>query len=165
VVSASRPIRLVARADGGARTVSAVEDADRPQLVLIQGYKPELAPIVAAYGEVEVFIRPATPVPVPLPQWPRLSKEQQAKRRKWLDRHTTRFGFVNAELPREPVPPVSRMSDRMLRPAPDAAEQADERAAAGTCCHCGGACLTGNLENFQKPDGRWSHLDCELAQP
>jgi hypothetical protein len=63
VVSAARPIRLVARADGGARTAGAVEDADRPQLALIRGYKDELAPIVAAYGEVEVFIRPATLIP------------------------------------------------------------------------------------------------------
>jgi hypothetical protein len=69
VVSAARSIRLVAKPDGGARTVGPVEDADRPQLVLIRGYKDELAPIIAAYGEVEVTIRPATPLP-PAPTWP-----------------------------------------------------------------------------------------------
>ena len=68
-MSATRPIRLMARADGGARTAGAVEDADRPQMVLIQGYKTELAPIVAAYGEALVAIRPATPLP-PAPVWP-----------------------------------------------------------------------------------------------
>jgi hypothetical protein len=69
VVSAARPIRLVAQGDGGARTARAVEDADRPQLALISGYKDELAPIVAAYGEAEIVIRPATPIP-PAPTWP-----------------------------------------------------------------------------------------------
>jgi hypothetical protein len=69
VVSAARPIRLVAKPDGGARTAGSVEDADRPQLALIRGYKDELAPIIAAYGEVEVFIRPVTPI-LPAPTWP-----------------------------------------------------------------------------------------------
>jgi hypothetical protein len=69
VVSAARSIRLVAKPDGGARTVGPVEDADRPQLALIRGYKDELAPIIAAFGEVEITIRPATPLP-PAPVWP-----------------------------------------------------------------------------------------------
>jgi hypothetical protein len=69
VVSAARSIRLVAKTDGGARTAGLVEDADRPQLALIRGYKDELAPIIAAYGEAEVLIRPATPPP-PAPTWP-----------------------------------------------------------------------------------------------
>ncbi len=68
-MSAACPIRLVVQADGGARTASAVEDADRLQLALIRGYRDELAPIVTAYGEAEVFIRPATPLP-PAPVWP-----------------------------------------------------------------------------------------------
>jgi hypothetical protein len=101
VVSAARPIRLVARADGGARTAGAVEDADRPQLALIRGYKDDLTPIVAAYGEVEVFIRPATPLPEPeSPRCPELSKKQKRARLKWLGRDTARIGLVNRELPR-----------------------------------------------------------------
>jgi hypothetical protein len=66
-LSTARPIRLVAKPDGGARTAGRVEDADRPQLALIRGYKDELAPIVEAFGEVEVVIRPATPIPEPEP--------------------------------------------------------------------------------------------------
>ncbi len=56
-MSAARPIRLMAKAEGGARTAGRVEDADCPQLALIHGYKDELAPIVEAYGEVEIVIR------------------------------------------------------------------------------------------------------------
>jgi hypothetical protein len=59
----------VAKPDGGARTAGAVEDADRPQLALLKGYKDELGAIVAAFGEVEIVIRPATPLP-PAPDWP-----------------------------------------------------------------------------------------------
>jgi hypothetical protein len=69
VVSAARSIRLVAKAAGGARTASAVDDADRPQLALIRGYRDELAPIVTAYGEVEIVIRPTTAMP-PASCWP-----------------------------------------------------------------------------------------------
>jgi hypothetical protein len=69
VVNIARPIRLVARPDGGARTHGPVQDADRPQLALIRGYRDELEPIVQVFGAVEVFIRPATPVP-PAPDWP-----------------------------------------------------------------------------------------------
>ena len=65
MVSAARPIRLVAKPNGGARTAGAVRDADRPQLALIKGYRDELAPIVAAYGQVDILIRPATPAPPP----------------------------------------------------------------------------------------------------
>jgi hypothetical protein len=79
-VSAARPIRLVAKADGGARTVRAVEDADRPQLALIRGYRDELAPIIAASGEAEIVIRPATPLP-PAPTWP----PKPAVPRHWQD--------------------------------------------------------------------------------
>ncbi len=96
-MSAAPAIHLVAKADGGARTAGAVEDADRPQLALIRGYKDELAPIVAAYGEVEVFIRPATPIP-PTPMRP-LTEAELKRRRKWLARETARFGLVNWELP------------------------------------------------------------------
>ena len=68
-ISTVRPIRLLAKGDGSVRTAGSVEDADRPQLTLIRGYKDELQPLVEAYGEVEVFIRPATPIP-PAPTWP-----------------------------------------------------------------------------------------------
>jgi hypothetical protein len=33
------------------------------------------------------------------------------------------------------------------------------------CAHCGKHCEPSNLENWIGPDGRWHHLDCELAQP
>jgi hypothetical protein len=99
VVSAARPIRLVAKPDGGARAAGAIQDGDRPQLALIRGYKTELAPIVQAFGAVEVLIRPATPLPEPL-RWPELSETQKRARLKWLARDTARFGLVNRELPR-----------------------------------------------------------------
>jgi hypothetical protein len=99
-VSTARAIRLVAKGDGGVRTAGAVEAADRPQLALIRGYKDELAPIVEAFGEVEVFIRPATPLPEPEPpRWPELSERERNKRRKWLERKEARVGLVNWELP------------------------------------------------------------------
>ena len=79
---------------------------DRPenlppdQLVKLRAYRDELAPIVAAYGEVEVTIRPASPPPEPEPpRWPELSEKERNKRRKWLARETARFGLVNRELP------------------------------------------------------------------
>jgi hypothetical protein len=45
------------------------DDFPPDQLVKLRAYKDELAPIIAAYGEVEVTIRPATPLP-PAPVWP-----------------------------------------------------------------------------------------------
>jgi hypothetical protein len=46
-----------------------VEDLPPDQLVKLRAYKDELAPIIAAYREVEIVIRPATPVP-PALVWP-----------------------------------------------------------------------------------------------
>jgi hypothetical protein len=78
-----------------------VDDLPPDQLVKLRAYRDELAPIIAAYGEVEVVIRPATPLPEPEhPRWPELSEKERSKRRKWLARETARFGLVNRELPR-----------------------------------------------------------------
>jgi hypothetical protein len=48
--------------------------------VKLRAYRDELAPIVEAFGEVEVFIRPATPIP-PAPVWP----PKPAVPRHWQD--------------------------------------------------------------------------------
>jgi hypothetical protein len=78
VSAAARPIRLVAKADGGACTAGRVEEADRPQLALIRGYRDELASIVQAFGSVEALIRPATPIPEPEPPpKPKLPRDWQ----------------------------------------------------------------------------------------
>jgi hypothetical protein len=74
------------------------DDLPPDQLVKLRAYKDELAPIIAAYGEIEVFIRPAGAEPEP-PRWPELSEKERSKRRKWLARETARFGLVNRELP------------------------------------------------------------------
>jgi hypothetical protein len=62
-------VRLRAKPDGGVRVLERVENVPPDQLVKLRAYRDELAPIIAAYGEVEVFIRPATPLP-PAPAWP-----------------------------------------------------------------------------------------------
>jgi hypothetical protein len=61
--------KLRAKPDGGVRVLGRPENLPPDQLVKLRTYRDELAPIVEAYGEVEVFIRPATPVP-PTPDWP-----------------------------------------------------------------------------------------------
>jgi hypothetical protein len=153
VVNTTRPIRLVAKPDGGARTAAAISDADRPQLTLIKGYKDELAGIVATYGEVEVFIRPATPVPPPA--LPRLMSD--ATRRKWLARETSRFEIVNYELPGPRPPPRLPIRQRSLRPPP--AEE--EGVPANSCIHCGEPVATNNMvEAIRLRDRRWEHLSC-----
>jgi hypothetical protein len=57
--------RLRAKGDGGIRVLERPEDVPPDQLVKLRTYKGELVPIIAAYGEVEVLIRPATPIPEP----------------------------------------------------------------------------------------------------
>jgi hypothetical protein len=61
--------KLRAKPDGGVRVLGRPENLPPDQLVKLRAYKDELAPIIAAYGEVEVTIRPATPLP-PAPVWP-----------------------------------------------------------------------------------------------
>jgi hypothetical protein len=61
--------KLRAKPDGGVRVLGRPDDLPPDQLVKLRAYKDELAPIIAAYGEVEVTIRPATPLP-PARVWP-----------------------------------------------------------------------------------------------
>jgi hypothetical protein len=61
--------KLRAKPDGGVRVLGRVENLPPDQLVKLRAYRDELAPIIAAFGEVEVTIRPATPLP-PAPVWP-----------------------------------------------------------------------------------------------
>jgi hypothetical protein len=92
--------RLRTNPAGGVRVLERPENLPPDQLVKLRTYRDELAPIIAAYGEVEVFIRPATPIPEPEPpRWPELSEKERNKRRRWLARETARFGLVNRELP------------------------------------------------------------------
>jgi hypothetical protein len=157
VVSGVRPIRLVAKSDGGVRTARPVEDSDRPQLTLIRGYKDELASIVEAFGEVEILIRPAASQPE-LPRWPGLTEAQKSKRRKWLGRKEARFGSVNSELRREPLRPIRKALSKPLRPVP-----VDEKnVAPNPCAHCSEHCLPSDLTSWLRSDGSWVHLDCEL---
>jgi hypothetical protein len=90
--------KLRAKPDGGLRVLDRPENLPPDQLVKLRAYKDELAPIIAAYGEAEVTIRPATPPPEPS-RWPELLEKERSKRRKWLARETARFGLVNRELP------------------------------------------------------------------
>ena len=59
--------RLKAKPDGGIRVLDRPEDVPPDQLVKLRAYRDELEPIIAAYGEVEIVIRPATPIPEPEP--------------------------------------------------------------------------------------------------
>jgi hypothetical protein len=61
--------RLRAKPDGVILVVERPADVPPDQLVKLRTYKDELAPIIEAYGEVSVEIRPATPLP-PAPVWP-----------------------------------------------------------------------------------------------
>jgi hypothetical protein len=61
--------RLRAKPDGGIRVLERPDDVPPDQLVKLRAYRDKLAPIVEAYGEVEIFIRPATPIP-PVPTCP-----------------------------------------------------------------------------------------------
>jgi hypothetical protein len=45
------------------------EDVPPDQLAKLRAYRDELEPIIAAFGEVSIFIRPRTPIP-PAPAWP-----------------------------------------------------------------------------------------------
>jgi hypothetical protein len=112
--------------------------------------RPALAPIIAAYGDVEILIRPATPAP--------LSPEALAKRRKWLTRPTALFGKVNAQLPREPLPPVVRLAVKHEPERSDRKPRFDPHA----CAHCVEHCSPSDMMNFQTSDGRWVHLGCDL---
>jgi hypothetical protein len=62
-------VRLRVKADGGIRVVEHPEDVPPDQLVKLRAYRDELAPVLEAYGEAVVEIRPATPIP-PAPTWP-----------------------------------------------------------------------------------------------
>ena len=55
--------KLRAKPDGGVRVLGHPNDLPPDQLVKLRAYKDELAPIIAAYGEVEIVIRPATAMP------------------------------------------------------------------------------------------------------
>jgi hypothetical protein len=96
--------RLRTKPYGGVRVVEHPEDVPPDQLVKLRAYRDVLEPIVAAYGAVEVLIRPATPIPpaLPTPMRP-LTEAELRRRRKWLGRETARFGLVNRELPRQPL--------------------------------------------------------------
>jgi hypothetical protein len=72
--------KLRAKPDGDIRVLGRPDDLPPDQLVKLRAYKDELAPIIAAYGEVEVFIRPATPIS-PAPTWP----PKPAVPRHWQD--------------------------------------------------------------------------------
>lgn len=95
--------RLRTKPCGGLRVLDRPEDVPPDQLVKLRAYRDELAPIVAAYGEVEIVIRAATPIPpaLPTPMRP-LTEAELRRRRKWLARDTARFGLVNWELPPPP---------------------------------------------------------------
>jgi hypothetical protein len=72
--------KLRAKPDGGIRVLDRPENLPPDQLVKLRTYRDELAPIVEAYGEVEVFIRPAAPIPS-APTWP----PKPAVSRHWQD--------------------------------------------------------------------------------
>src|SRR5215217_5836557 len=98
-------MRLRAKPDGGVRVLERPEDVPPDQLARLRAHKDDLASILAAYGEAEVVIRPATPVLTKilvLPFVPPLTPAQRNARRKWLGRPTARFGLVNLELPHHP---------------------------------------------------------------
>jgi hypothetical protein len=55
---------VVLRHDGGKLTVLArPSEAPPDQLAALRAHKAELLPILAAFGEAQVLIRPATPIP------------------------------------------------------------------------------------------------------
>jgi hypothetical protein len=76
----SAAVTLRAAVDGKVQFRGQVDDLPPDQLVKLRAYRDELAPIIAAYGEVEVVIRPATPIP-PAPTWP----PKPAVPRHWQD--------------------------------------------------------------------------------
>ena len=61
--------RLKAKPEGGIRVLDPPEDVPPDQLVKLRAWRDVLEPIIAAYGEVEIVIRPATPL-LPAPTWP-----------------------------------------------------------------------------------------------
>jgi hypothetical protein len=72
--------RLRTNPAGGVRVLERPENLPPDQLVKLRTYRDELAPIIAAYGEAEIVIRPATPLP-PAPTWP----PKPAVPRHWQD--------------------------------------------------------------------------------
>jgi hypothetical protein len=106
-----------------------------------------LAEVVALYGSTEVTIRARAPQPADL-----------AKHRRWLARPTNLFGNVNARLPYGPLPPVSRLPVRAQPGSLGGRPPLNPN----DCVHCRERCPPGDLTNFRQPDGRWTHLDCEL---
>jgi hypothetical protein len=151
--------RLRAKPAGGIRVLDRPEDVPPDQLAKLRAYRDVLEPIIAAYGEVEIVIRPATPIPDP-PRWPPLSEKQQRARKKWLARDTARYGLVNWELPPPPSRPVGRAFGR-LQPPPDPDDE--ERVATNACTRCGGPCPPSDLAgSIRHPDGSWVHLSCVL---
>jgi hypothetical protein len=61
--------RLRAKGDGGLRVLERPDDVPPDQLVKLRQHRDVLEPIIAAYGEVEIVIRPSTPI-TPAPTWP-----------------------------------------------------------------------------------------------
>jgi hypothetical protein len=134
------------------------DDLPPDQLVKLRAYRDELAPLIEAFGEVEVFIRPRTSAPEACPV---LSEKVRKKRLKNLGRDTARYGLVNFELRREPLPPISRVVGKLASPPPDPDDE--EHVAAGSCVHCDQPCPPSDLaESIPRPDGQWAHFTCEL---
>ena len=78
----SAAVMLRMQTSGKVQFQGRVDDLSPDQLVKLRAYRDELAPIIAAYGEVEVVIRPATPLPEPEPpRWPELSEKERSKDR------------------------------------------------------------------------------------
>jgi hypothetical protein len=123
--------RLRAKPEGGIRVLEPPGDTPPDQLVKLRAYRDVLEPIIAAYGEVDAVIRPATPMPPPL-VWP---------------------GDVRL---------VRRTTPRWHKPARKPADE-PERPNPNACVHCGRHCSPGDLGSWPGADGRWVHLDCDLA--
>jgi hypothetical protein len=125
--------RLRAKPEGGIRVLEPPGDTPPDQLVKLRTYRDVLEPIIAAYGEVEIVIRPATPIPPPT-VWP------------------GDIWFVKRTSPRRHKPARKpKPADEPERPNPNA------------CVHCGRHCSPGDLGSWLGADGRWVHLDCDLA--
>jgi hypothetical protein len=119
-----------------------------------------------AFPGATVTFRPlgSPPEGLPEPHRPLTEREQKA-RKKWLVRETARYGLVNYELPREPLPLVQRWfedlgSQRRLERRERQRRKAEHVLA---CAHCGVQVEIEDLTNFRRSDGRWVHLLCQVA--
>jgi hypothetical protein len=77
----------------------------------------------------------------------------------------TRYTEVSLTLPRVSGGQSPQSTQSLLLSPATSVARSPKPPDPNACCPCGKHCVPSNLENWIRPNGRWAHLECELAQP